>query len=216
MNTPSISEREEQEVLRAVGVLRSENLVLIPTETFYGIAADPCSEGAVGKLSGIKSRDLGAGIPLIVGSSAVATTLSDPGPPEILELRSLLERAFWPGPLTLVVSASGAKQIAAAVFGPNQTLAIRVSSHPIANRLAAASGGAITATSANPHGEPPPTTYADARAYFPEMEGIDALCGGATKPSTLVLVTKLPFRILREGAITKAQLEAVVGREQVE
>lgn len=183
-------------IRRAAQVLRGGGVVAYPTDTLYGLAADPRNAVAVGRLFEAKGRASSLAIPLIASTleqAAKAGELSDG------DLR-LAER-FWPGPLTIVVPARPA--IARELLGGGSTIAIRVPAHPVATALAAELGFCITSTSANRSGQVPATTA--------EQVGIDlggaielVLDGGPSPggpPSTIVELTTEGPRLVRAGAV---------------
>lgn len=195
----------------AAAALRAGQVVAFPTETFFGLAALPSSSIAIEELCRLKSRSLGEGIPLILsGADVYAGWLGDETA-DVRAYREQLERRFWPGPLTLVVAPSQAwkAETDPRVMGPSESVAVRVSSLRSARALAAAVGGAITATSANPHGEPPPKSVADVRRLLPDVAIFaPEPCGDAVAPSTIIDVRSRPAKVLREGAINCAQIES--------
>ncbi len=195
--------------------LRGGAVVAFPTETFYGLAAIPSCAAAVDLLCEMKGRELGAGIPLIASSSAAIEALIDAEEPGVRARREALQQEFWPGPLTIVCSAARAVgEIHQSVFGPDATLAFRISSRCEAHSLAEYAGGVITATSANRRGEPPSEESADVARYFPElciMAESEAFTPH-TLPSTIIDVRSAEFRILRAGAIPAEAVEALFTR----
>jgi L-threonylcarbamoyladenylate synthase len=186
----------ESAIPDCVIALHRGGIVLYPTDTLYGLAADPFSDQAVERLFAIKERDRHAAIPLIAGSLAQAQRAGELGAGDLA-----LARAFWPGPLTIVVPAREA--VSRKVLAGGTTVAIRVPAHPIARALAEAFGACITATSANLHGQPPASRVADVGPAV--LERVDVvLDGGATPggpPSTIVQLTPEGPRLLRAGAI---------------
>jgi L-threonylcarbamoyladenylate synthase len=177
-------------------ILAGEGLVAYPTDTFYGLAVDPRSDEAVDRLYRMKERDSGAAVPLIAGSLAqafAAATFSD------ADVR--LARAFWPGPLSIVVPAS--RIISARLLGPGATVAVRVPAHAVARALPLAFGCAITATSANLSGAAPASTAEDAASALAGR--IEAIVDAGRSPggaaSTIVQLTHDGPRLLRAGAI---------------
>ncbi|HEX4209213.1 MAG TPA: L-threonylcarbamoyladenylate synthase [Candidatus Binataceae bacterium] len=194
----------------AVAALREGNLVVYPTETFYGLAADPFSPLAMERLFALKDREAGKTVALIAHDHNSAFALAAVVP---VIARKLAER-FWPGPLTLVLPArSGLHD---SLVGPDCGVGVRVSPHPIASALAAGLGHPITATSANLAGHPPAATLAAATAPFGERVSV-YLDGGeltATSPSTVVACDHGGWRILRAGAVTVDQIIAALGSRE--
>jgi L-threonylcarbamoyladenylate synthase len=185
-------------VLRdAAETLRRGGLVAFPTETFYGLGAAGLDAWAVGRLVAVKGRPEGKPILLLVDSVAMVEAVAvEIGP----TARALMGR-HWPGPLTLVLRARA--ELPPEVTAGTGTVGVRVSPHPVAGGLVRALGGPVTAPSANPSGESPPSTAA---AVLARLDGrIDLLLdGGGTpggEPSTVLDVTVEPPRVLRAGAV---------------
>lgn len=181
----------------AAAILRRGGVVALPTETLYGLAADATSEAAVLRVFDIKGRAREVAIPVIAADRAQVEqwvgTLTVVG-------RRLAD-VFWPGPLSLVVRA--APGLPRPLLGSGETVAVRVSSHPVARALARALGRLITATSANRSGREPTTQPGDVLREL--GAAIDALvdagvCAGGA-PSTIVDVTGDVPRLLRAGAV---------------
>jgi L-threonylcarbamoyladenylate synthase len=190
----------------AIAALRAGEVVVYPTETFYGVAADAFEPEALERIFEIKGRDTAKTIALIAHDAAAAFAIAR----EVPEIARRLAAAFWPGPLTIVMPARSG--IPNALIGPDGGVGIRVSSHPIARALAYGLGRPITATSANRSSEPPARTIAEARAALGDkvkvfVEG-GTLTGGA--PSTVVQCDRDGWRLLRAGAIGVDKIEAVL------
>ncbi|WP_374469749.1 L-threonylcarbamoyladenylate synthase [Phenylobacterium sp.] len=190
----------------AVAALKAGRLVLMPTETVYGLAADAADARAVAKVYEAKGRPsfnpLIAHVPDLAAARRIAR-FDD-------RAVSLADR-FWPGPLTLVLPALGDTVCDLARAGLD-TVAVRVPGHPIARALLEAFGGPVVAPSANRSGRPSPTTFADAIEETGSAAAA-ALDGGPCEvglESTVVALLDEP-RLLRPGAVTREQLEAVVG-----
>lgn len=191
----------------AVEALSRGALVVFPTETVYGLGADASNERAVLRIYALKGRP--AAHPVIVHLAAGAPLA--PWAAEVNEAARLLAAAFWPGPLTLVLPR--ARGVLDQVTGGQDTVALRVPAHPLAQRLLAAFGGGLAAPSANRYGHLSPTTAAHVREEF----GADApliLDGGPCAiglESTIVACLDERPRLLRPGGIERATLEVVVG-----
>lgn len=182
---------------RAVRALVAGDIVAFPTDTLYGLAVDPRSPTAAGRLFALKGRSAGAAAPLVAADAAQVDLAAETWTP----LARRLATRFWPGPLSLVLDA--AASLDRGVLGGGSTVAIRVPAHPLARALAAAFGHPITATSANRSGAP---AAADAPAVVGALgDGIalvlDAGPTAAGPPSTIVDVRGERPRLLREGAI---------------
>ncbi|MGE0877542.1 MAG: L-threonylcarbamoyladenylate synthase [Acidimicrobiia bacterium] len=192
----------------AVATLRAGELVAIPTETVYGLAADASSDQAVAKIFATKGRPTGH--PLIVHIASV-DELSRWAATPIPETAMQLGRAFWPGPLTIIVRRSSL--VSAAVTGGRDTVGIRVPDHPLTLELLRRFDGGVAAPSANRFGRVSPTTAHDVEAEFDGH--VLVLDGGPCRvgvESTIVDTTVEPIVVLRPGAVTAEQIEAVLGR----
>ncbi|MEX2442142.1 MAG: L-threonylcarbamoyladenylate synthase [Alkalispirochaeta sp.] len=189
-------------------LLRLGELVVIPTETVYGLAADATNSDAVQAIFAAKGRPQDN--PLIVHLASVSAALEMI--PEHLDAARRALVSFAPGPLTVVVPAPDG--IAPVVRGGLDTVAFRVPAHPGAAAIIAAAGAPVAAPSANRSGRPSPTTFAMARW---EMEGrVRAIVDGGDTDigieSTVVDGTDpASLRILRPGSISAAELRDVVG-----
>ncbi len=197
----------QQTVLEAATVLRNGGNVAFPTETVYGLGADARNIEAVNRIFAIKGRP--ADHPLIV-HLADESQLPE-WAREIPSKAWQLARAFWPGPLTLILNRR--PEVPDAVTGGLETVALRVPSHPLAQALLSAFGGGVAAPSANRYGRVSPTTADDVRSELgSELELI--LDGGPCQvgiESTIVDMTSASPRILRPGAITEEDLFSILG-----
>jgi L-threonylcarbamoyladenylate synthase len=211
----SRTDEEEWSELFKSGLFGSGQLIIFPTETVVGLGCAADDQIAVQRLVEIKDRPLDAGFPLIIADGSQLEQMIAAESDAVRSARQALMRNFWPGPLTLVFAANEATigQIAAPVFGRDYSLAVRVSSLPVARALAKSARAPLIATSANPRGNPPAKTYAEATSYFPNLfcvaEGFFEGAGSASAnllPSTIVDVRQLPFAVLREGAISRSEL----------
>jgi len=192
------TDQPDQELFsRAAAILRAGGIVGYPTDTFYGLAANPASVAAILQLYRIKGRRVDQAIPLIASSveqvEACAGTLCP--------LARILAGQFWPGPLTIVIPAWDG--LTGAVHAGTGTVAVRVPAHPTARALAAACGWPITSTSANRSGDPPPATPDAVRlALGSDLDGlIDGGPSPGGPPSTIVDVTGSAPRLVRGGAV---------------
>ena len=187
---------------RAVAVLRLGGLIGYPTETFYGIGADPRSELAVDALFRAKGRPTEVSIPLIAGSVAQLTAVAGP----LSTMARRLAERFWPGPLTLVIPAW--QGLSVVIHAGRGTVAVRVPGHQVARSLSDAFGHPITSTSANLSGQPP-ATDADAVALSLASSLSMLLDGGVTpggQASTIVDALGDQPRLVRQGAIAWGQV----------
>jgi L-threonylcarbamoyladenylate synthase len=196
----------------AITALRAGELVVYPTETFYGIGADPFSKSALARLFEIKGRDALKTVAMIAADVHSAFSLTR----ELSPLAQQLADSFWPGPLTLVLPAR--LDLAPELLGPSGGVGVRVSPHPVAQALAAGLGRPITATSANLSGQPPAKTLAEARTALGDKVKV-YLEGGtltAAAPSTVVEVIGSEWRIIREGAVSSRQIAVALAGEALE
>ncbi len=192
---------------RALEVLGNGGLVAIPTETVYGLAADADNEIAVRRIFTVKGRP--ADHPLIIhlaGASQVDAWSS--APPTTARV---LAEACWPGPLTVLVPR--AERVLAVVTGGRPTVGLRVPAHPLSHELLRRFGGGLAAPSANRFGRVSPTTAAHVVA---DLGGdVDYVLDGGPCPvgveSTIVDCTTYPPQVLRPGAITAEQIDALLG-----
>jgi L-threonylcarbamoyladenylate synthase len=188
----------------AVETLREGGLIGYPTETFYGIGADARSGAAVAKIFALKGRPPSEPIPLILPGAEWLSRVALGVPPAA----ERLARAFWPGPLTLIVRA--ASWIPPVVTAGGGTVGVRVSSHPVAAALARDFGAPLTSTSANRSGTPPLRSAREVLAAFPGLLVVD---GGETPgglPSTLIDLTADPPRLLRSGPVPWQEISRVI------
>ncbi len=198
----------DDDIRRAAAVLKSGGLVAFPTETVYGLGADASNPDAVAKIYAAKRRP--ADHPLIV-HLAVGVQLPL-WAREIPAAAHALAKAFWPGPLTLVLKRAAA--VLYAVTCGQDTVALCVPSHPVALSLLRAFGGGGAAPSANRYGRVSATTAQHVRDEFgPAVACV--LDGGACDlgiESSIVDLSRDAPALLRPGHITAAQIEAVLGR----
>lgn len=197
------------EVERAVMVLRRGGLVAFPTETVYGLGADATDDEALTRVFAVKGRP--ADHPLIV-HLAKASELTRWGS-DVPDSAQALAAAFWPGPLTLVVSAGPA--VSRVATGGHETVALRVPAHPLALELLEAHGVPIAAPSANRFGRVSPTSAA---AVVRDLGGdVDLVLDGGScavgVESTIVDCSGPDVRVLRPGAVTTAMVAEVLGGE---
>ncbi len=194
---------DHEAVARAAAVLAAGGVVAYPTETFYGLAADPRLPSGVAAIFRAKARPEGEALPLVASDEARLVALLGPLPP----LARRLAGTFWPGPLTLVIPVEEGR-LASGVSQGLGTVAVRVPSSAIARALAAAAGGLVTSTSANRSGRAPATTAHEVMETIgPAIDLV--LDGGASPggaPSTIVDVCGAQARLIREGRVPYARV----------
>jgi L-threonylcarbamoyladenylate synthase len=202
----AIARDTQQQIQAAVEALRAGELVAFPTETVYGLGANASNPNAVRKIFELKGRP--ANHPVIVhvdDQKHLQRWVRDLP----TEARALADK-FWPGPLTLVLKRAPA--VSDVITGGQDTVAVRIPSHPIARQLLAAFGGGVAAPSANRYGHVSPTRAEHVREEFGKSVK-HVLDGGDCKfglESTIVLCVGGTLRLLRPGSITLSQLRAVV------
>lgn len=201
---------DDQDIAEAVAALHSGALVGMPTETVYGLAGDARNDEAVRRIFATKGRP--ADHPLIV-HLADAAQISE-WARDIPAPAHALARAFWPGPMTLILSKADA--VSSLLTGGQQSIGLRVPNHPLALRLLRAFGDGLAAPSANRFGHVSPTTAQHVRDEFGAAVPI-VLDGGPCSigiESTIIDLSSGTPRILRPGQIDAAAIEAVIGRIQ--
>lgn len=202
----------KQDIKRAGDLLKSGELVAIPTETVYGLAADALNGDAVARIFAAKGRP--GDNPLIVHIAELSQVedLSAFVPPVLEDLAE----AFWPGPLTVILEKSDL--IPDEVTAGLDTVAIRMPSHKDARAIIKAAGTPLAAPSANTSGMPSPTT---AEHVLHDMDGKIAAvvdggpCEVGVESTVLTLCTRVP-RILRPGRVTPEDLFEVLGEVEVD
>ena len=201
-----------KDIARAARILGSGGLVAFPTETVYGLGADASNASAMAKLYAVKRRP--AYHPVIVHFASADEAFSwSRDTPAVA--RHLAEK-LWPGPLTLVLKRS--EKANDFVTGGQDTVGLRLPSHPVARELLQLFGRGVAAPSANRFGGVSPTTAAHVRADL----GADVdlvLEGGSTEvgiESTILDLSSGSPVLLRPGRISKADLESVLGSQVLE
>ena len=188
--------------------LAKGGVISYPTDTLYGLAADPGSPDAVKALFDLKGRGADRALPFVAASLEQVDAWCGPLDPR----SAALARQYWPGPLSLVLAAPSG--LAAQVIDPQHTVAIRVPGHPVARALCEAWGAPLPATSANRSGDPPARRVDqlgeigdDARVLV--VDGGDAPGG---EPSTIVDARGPEPILLRRGAIDWDRVLGLLGR----
>lgn len=197
----------DEPIARAVAVLRAGGLVAFPTETVYGLGADASNADAVKKVFAAKGRPHDHPLIVHIASRAQLAQWVRDIPPAA----DKLAHEFWPGPLTLIFKRAAA--VSDRITGGQDTIAIRVPAHPLAQALLKAFGGGLVGPSANRFGRVSATTAEHVRQEF--GDSVDyVLDGGACEvgiESTIVDVSGDRPALLRPGLITAAQIEATLG-----
>jgi tRNA threonylcarbamoyl adenosine modification protein (Sua5/YciO/YrdC/YwlC family) len=199
---------ESSLVAYAAEQIKSGQVLGMPTDTFYGLAADPFNLRAVERVYEIKSRSRHKPLSLLIESEDQAEMLArEPLPDEFYELA----RKFWPGPLTIIVPA--ASRLPLKVTANTGNIAIRVPQSNIPLAVIRAAGVPITATSANLSGASECTTATAVRDQL--QDRIPIIVDGGPSPrevaSTIVDLSEGGWRILREGAIPRPEIAQTLG-----
>lgn len=188
---------------RAARVIAAGGVIAFRTDTFYGLGADPFNEQALASIKRLKGREEGKPI-LIILSDAGEAERFIAGRSEIFE--KVCEK-HWPGPLTIVVRAK--REVPDALTAETKTIGVRLPDDEDVREFVRICGGALTATSANLSGEPPARTAQEVGRSFPD--GLDLIVdGGAARgerPSTVLDLSGGLPRLIREGALSKRDLE---------
>lgn len=195
-------------IAAAVAAFRNGELVAMPTETVYGLAADATSGTAVARIFAAKGRPrfnpLIVHLPSVEAAEAIA---------KFTPLARRLAEAFWPGPLTLVLPRRSDTAVADLATAGLETIALRVPAHPIARDLLTAFGKPLAAPSANLSGHVSPTTAAHVAADLGDKVAVilDAGPSSIGLESTIVGFGNEAPVLLRHGGISREEIEAVIG-----
>jgi len=189
---------------KIIEFIRGGKTIAFPTETFYALGVSAYNETALKKVFEIKGRDFNTPLPLLIEGEAMLKEVVNSVPANAAPLM----QEFWPGGLTLIFRVS--PKIPPLVTAHTNTIAVRNSSHSLARLLVKSSGHPLTATSANLSGQ---KSCSSAREVAKSIgNAVDLIIdGGHTEgslPSTIVDLTSIPPRIVREGIISRDRLQA--------
>jgi len=190
-------------IVRCANVIRKGGLVIFPTETVYGIAADYNNADAIKRLREVKQRADDKPFSILISQKGLISNYTSSTNPGIYKLID----AYWPGPLTVVVPAREGEG----------TIGVRMPDHPIALKLVQESQCTIAAPSANLEGHPPPSTCEEA---LKDLDGLVdvAINGGDAKyktSSSVVDMTQDPPKVLRPGVIKQEDIDKIFHRKSV-
>ena len=190
-----------------VGIMRGGGLIAVPTETVYGLAGNGLDEKAVAEIYEVKGRPEVKPLSLMVHDAALMERYCENVPPQAYTLA----KKFWPGPLTIVMKAKPC--VPEIVRAGGETVGLRCPDHPLTLELLEKSGVPFAAPSANPSGEPSPKNADSVLKYFDGK--IDAVLDGGECgigcESTLIDLSRTPYRILRQGALPADEIaDAIV------
>jgi len=191
----------------AVRVLLDGGLVCYPTDTVYGIGAAASDDAAVRRLYAAKGRPLDKPLPLLLADVSDAARVA-----EVTPLAKALAGRFWPGALTIVMRKAGSYRSLALAGG--DTVALRVPGHELVRGIVRALGEPITGTSANRTGTRAPISAAEVAFQMGEMVEliIDGGQSGTGLESTVIDITRDKPEIVREGAVSRGEVEEALGR----
>jgi tRNA threonylcarbamoyl adenosine modification protein (Sua5/YciO/YrdC/YwlC family) len=198
--------KRAEAIATAANATRRGDLVVLPTDTVYGVGADAFSPNAVRRLLDAKGRGRDVPVPVLVGSWRTVNGLVDDLPQGAKDLIA----AFWPGALTIVLRQGAG--LTWDLGDTKGTVAVRMPLHPVAIELLTETGP-LAVSSANVHGGPPPLTVAEAEAQLGASVAV-YLDGGPTTdrtPSTIVDLTGETPRMLRAGALGLRAIKDVIG-----
>lgn len=192
-------------IQKAADAICQGGVLVLPTDTAYGLAGNPTDPVIVSRIIDIKERKGKAGMPVLAANFG-----------QVLNIAKLEDKAhdlankFWPGGLTLILQAR--HSFPEGVQGPTGSLAVRIPDHPVALEIISEVGFAVTGTSANKSGEPSPYTAAD--AYSQVGNQVDIIIdAGRTRHcsvSTIVDCTEDPPRLIRRGVISEKVIDAAL------
>lgn len=202
-----VSPDNERTRLQAAELIKAGGVIAFRTDTFYGLGADPFNAKAVERIKELKGREGNKPILLLISNYEQLD--------RVMGARSaafdLLAKELWPGPLTII--GSSAKDLPSGITAGGGTVGVRLPDDESVRDLVALCGGAMTATSANPSGLSPAETGKQVEDYFTDDIDLIIESGAviATKPSTVVDATET-VKIVREGAVSRSELERVLGQ----
>ncbi len=191
-----------EKLSQASELLKTGQLVAVPTETVYGLAGNGLDEQAVEQIYEVKGRPQVKPLSLMVPDAGAMERCCREVPPQA----RVLAKRFWPGPLTIVLRSK--ELVPAIVRAGGETVGLRCPDHPMTLELLRLSGIPFAAPSANPSGEPSPKTAEEVKAYFDGKIAaiVDGGPCGLGKESTILDMSQKPFRILRQGALPAVEI----------
>ena len=197
----------QEQIEKGISILKQGGIVAFPTDTVYGLGAGANNQPAVERVYRVKERPRNIALPLLLANVSQIGEVAEPVPP----IAWLLAHHFLPGALTIVLHKSNL--VRDIVTAGSITVAVRVPAHPIPIALAEGLGAPIVGTSANVSGKPSALTADEVYSQFGNK--IDLVIDGGRCPggreSTIIDVTGDEPVILREGAISREELEKVCG-----
>ena len=196
-------EKPDLQVIQEVAsCIKEGKLVVLPTDTAYGLTGNPLDEGVVKRILTVKQRDAKSGMPLLAADLVQVQALAILPP-----LAEAFTSQFWPGAVTIITTAR--QEFPIGVMGPNNSLAVRIPNHRITLEVIHATGYPIIGTSANKSNTASPRTAEAAATQIGDQVDyiLDAGPTFHTADSTIVNFTVDPPNLLREGAVPKTDIE---------
>lgn len=208
--TPVLDAEDLGGVEQAAAIVRHGGIVVLPTDTVYGIGASLDHPAALDRIFACKGRPLNQTLPVLLGSFSSLERVAAEPPPSVQRLMAY----YWPGALTIVVPAKPG--LPRAVVGPGETVGVRVPADRSARALIDLIGGALAVTSANRTGEPPALDAASAIRAL--SDSVDAILDGGpmigSTASTVVRTTGKSLEVLRAGSIDPDDIQRVWAGDQ--
>lgn len=190
---------------RAAEAIRAGGVIILPTDTVYGVAADYRQDEAIARLYALKKRPPERAIPVLLADMDDISLVAA----EVPSAARRLAAAFWPGPLTIAIPR---RDDLPPILSSMPTIGVRIPDHSAARAIIRACGGALAVTSANLSGQPSPLTAQEAAVLG---EGVALILDGGPcpggQPSTVVDITGGELRIVRPGPIDESTLRRVLG-----
>ena len=198
----------DDQIEQAIAILKRGGIVAYPTDTVYGLGANAGNDDAVARVYEAKGRPRHLALPLLLADISQIKDVAR----DVPDLAWCLAKRFLPGSLTLVLHK--ASSVSSVVAGGGDKIAVRVPDHPVPIALIRGLGAPITGTSANLSGSPSLLTAEEVYRQMGERVDfiIDGRCPGGIDSTVLDLTGDVP-RVLREGAISKEEIERVCGME---
>ncbi|MGL4687158.1 MAG: L-threonylcarbamoyladenylate synthase [Fusobacteriaceae bacterium] len=190
---------------------KNDSLIIYPTDTVYGIAGRIDSKNALGKIYAVKSRAFSSPLIALISNHSLIDKIAIVD----LDKKNILEKlikSFWPGSLTIILRK---KDFVPSIMVSNgETVGVRMPNHDFALKIIESAGGILPTTSANISGEKTPKTYDEISKEI--KSSVDIVIDGGECPigieSTILDLSKKEIKILREGAISRKQIEDIIGK----
>lgn len=204
---------------QAVEILRRGDLLVVPTDTVYGLACDSANEEAVRKIREIKGRPDGKPLIALIDGLEMLSGITTEMGGGMKERQMTLARAFWPGALTMVLPAK--QGLSEVITSGGDTVGVRWPNHPLLLKLIEILGRPLIATSVNKSGQPALNDIISIEREFPALPILDSQGGGRVEmdmstmgqASTVVDITGAQMKLLREGVVSRVEIEKYLNEE---